>query len=94
MTDSTFTPIETQEELDRIMTARLDRSIRATRTERQHSRTWEKRAKQNASDRDTWQREARKWERIAKENLAVIRAHETTITKFIEKLDDVLNEED
>lgn len=88
-----FTPITTQEELDRIMTARLDRQQRALVSERENVRTWEKRAKQNASDRDTWQREARKWERLAKENLAVIKAHEGTIRAFIEKLDDVLNDD-
>lgn len=90
---SDFTPIESQEELDRIMTDRLDRAIRATRSEREHARKWEKRAKQNGHDRDTWQREARKWERLAKENLAVIKAHEGTIESFIAKLDDVLNED-
>lgn len=91
---SEFTPITTQEELDRIMQARLDRQQRALVSERENVRTWEKRAKQNANDRDTWQREARKWERLAKENLATVKAHEGTIARFIDKLDDVLNEED
>ena len=91
---SEFTPITTQEELDRIITARLDRAARAAKTEREYARKWEQRAKDNAHERDTYQREARKWERFAKENLAVIKAHEGTIAAFIEKLDDVLNEED
>lgn len=90
---SDFVPITTQEELDRIMQVRLDRQQRALVSERENVRIWEKRAKENANDRDTWQREARKWERFAKENLITIKAHEGTIRAFIEKLDDVLNED-
>lgn len=91
MTDA-FTPITSQEELDRIVQSRVDRTYAALVGEREKCLKWETRAKQNGSDRDTWQREARKWERLAKQNLITIRAHEGTITKFIEKLDDVLNE--
>lgn len=46
------------------------------------------------ADRDAFSRSARLWEERARTNLAVIRAHETTIAKFIDKLDDVLSEED
>ena len=44
-------------------------------------------------DAETYRREARRWEDLAKQNLAVIKAHEGTIKSFIEKLDDVLNED-
>jgi predicted RNase H-like nuclease (RuvC/YqgF family) len=43
-----------------------------------------------------WKQHARKWERRAKQTAAkdkVIRAHERTIAKFIERLDDLLTEE-
>lgn len=76
----------TQDELDRILTARVAR-------EKQHSRKWEDRAKKHRDECEMWKREARKWERLAKENLAVIRAHEGTIRAFIQKLDDVLTED-
>lgn len=88
-----FTPITSKEQLDQIMTDRLDRAIRAAQSEREYARKWEKRCKQNASDIETWRREARKWEERAKANLAVVRAHERTIQSFIDKLDDVLNED-
>lgn len=89
-----FTPITTQEELDRIVTARAAREHKALMAEREHARKWEKRCKQNATDIETWRREARRWEDLAKQNLAVIKAHEATIARFIEKLDDVLSEGD
>lgn len=94
MTDKEFVPITTQEELDRIVTGRVNRMHDALRAERDHARKWEKRAKQNSADADVYRREARRWEDLAKQNLAVIQAHEGTIARFIGKLDDVLNEED
>jgi len=94
MTSETFTPITTQEELDRIIQARVSRVHVALRAEREHARKWEKRAKQNSADADVYRREARRWEDLAKQNLAVIQAHEGTIARFVAKLDDVLNEED
>ncbi|MFL0411072.1 hypothetical protein ACH0AH_07835 [Microbacterium paludicola] len=98
---SDFQPIESQEELDRIIQTRIARVQKALEAERQvskqnlaHSRKWEERAKQNAADLETWKREARTWETRSKTNLAVIAAHEKTIQKFIDRLDDVLSEED
>lgn len=77
---SAFTPIETQEHLDTII---------KTRVARLHAQLDE--ARQDAS---TWKRDSRLWEQRAKRNLAVIKAHEGTISKFIVKLDDVLNEDE
>lgn len=88
-----FTPITTQEELDRIVEARSEKIFTAMKVEREHARKWEKRAKRNTTDAETYRREARRWEDLAKQNLAVIKAHEGTIKSFIEKLDDVLNED-
>lgn len=45
------------------------------------------------ADRDAFDRSARLWEHRAKTNLTTARAHESTIAKFIAKLDDVLNED-
>jgi len=83
----TFDPITTQDQLDRIITARVKR-------ERDHARKWETRAKDSLKDADTWRRQSRLWETRARQNLAVIRAHEGTIAKFIERLDDVLTDEE
>lgn len=83
---SNFKPIESQEELDRILQPRVGRVQAQLQAEREHSRRWENRAKQNLAD-------ARRWEATAEQNQAVIEAHERTIAMFIEKLDDVLNED-
>lgn len=83
MTD--FQPIETQEELDRIIQGRIARLQKQLDAEKVKST-------ENRLDRDTWKRDARRWETRAKSNLAVMRAHETTIKTFIDKLDDVLTE--
>lgn len=88
-----FTPITTQAELDRILKSRLGRVQRDVEEARQEARIWEERAKASLADVQTWRRESDLWESRAKQNLAVIRAHENTIQKFIDKLDDVLNEE-
>lgn len=88
-----FTPITTQAELDRIVKSRIGRVQRDLEEARQETRIWEERAKTNLADMRTWRRESGLWESRAKQNLAVIRAHEQTIEKFIDKLDDVLTED-
>lgn len=85
MTD--FQPIETQEELDRIIQGRITRLQKQLDTEKA-------KVDESRLDRDTWKRDARRWETRAKSNLAVMRAQETTIKMFIAKLDDVLTEGD
>lgn len=89
-----FTPITTREELDKLLEERAAALHGGLLHERQKRREWEKRAKENAADAETYKREARKWETFAKQNRVVIAAHESTIQKFIDKLDDVLSEED
>lgn len=89
-----FTPITTQADLDRIVKSRVSRVQRDLDEARQDARKWEERAKESLAAVQTWRRESGLWESRAKQNLAVIRAHENTIQKFIDKLDDVLNEED
>lgn len=56
-------------------------------------KSWRRRAQDNAAQRDTYRHDADMWQRRARENLAVIKAHESTIKRFIDKLDDILNEE-
>lgn len=89
-----FQPIESQDELDRIIQSRVKRLEKALAAEREVSRTWESRTKSANAQRDAYRRDAEVWRDRARENLAVIRAHEKTIAKFIDKLDDVLSEED
>lgn len=67
-----------QEKVDQIVNDRLKRMGRELAEAR--------------GDRDAFERSARLWESRAKQNLAVVRAHEETIQKFIDKLDDVLSE--
>ena len=86
-----FTPITTQEDLDRIVKSRVSRVQRDLDEARQDARKWEERAKESLADVQTWRRESDLWEGRAKTNLAVIRAHEKTIAQFIEKLDDLDN---
>lgn len=77
-----FKPIETQEELDRIIKARLA----------QQHRSLGERAEIAESDAAAWRREARRWEDRAIKNLGTIKAHEDTINNFMAKLGDVLAE--
>lgn len=55
--------------------------------------TWRKRAQNNAAQRDAYRLDSEKWHTRAVANLAVIQAHEKTINRFINKLDDVLTED-
>lgn len=77
-----FQPITTQEELDRIIKARLQ----------QQNRSLGERAEIAEADAAAWRREARRWEDRALKNLSAIKAHEDTINKFLAKLGSVLAE--
>lgn len=89
ITERTFT----QTEVDEIVRKRLAQQARNSPDAEARAHTWETRATEHQTDADTWRRESRKWEVRAKQNLAVIRAHEVTIARFIDKLDDVLSDE-
>lgn len=88
-----FTPITTQEDFNTAIKARLARERRHVDESNAQRRIWQEKAEQTAADAEAWRREARRWEDRARQNLAVIKAHEATIQRFVDKLDDVLNEE-
>lgn len=74
-----FEPILTQEDFDDAIRARIARERRNTIEAR--------------NDRDAFQRDARKWERFARENRAKIAVLEKTIDKFLDRFEDILEEE-
>lgn len=74
-----FEPILTQEDFDEAIKNRLSRQQRALTTAE--------------NDCDTWRRESRKWESRAKTNMQKIRALESVIDRFLDRFEDILEEE-